>query len=202
MTLFNQAFSSNTVFPYPSPPFPEQLPSHNQPGTTLRSLLGFRTARARVTRERGGGPGGLRAPSLPVRAHGQRHSCGFGHPARAFGGADRQRPTAPEGHTPTHSCRKAYRGRLELGRGRTEGRQGSFISFHWDYAFQILKAHHKLSSIWEPSFPAAPAQRLQTRVKQRRAGGADHNLRKMVNLCSFPQTTAPAAPTMPFFPRK
>lgn len=86
-------------------------------------------------RERGVGPGGLRAPSLPVRAHGQCH-C---HPARAFGRADRQESTAPEGHTPTHSCRKAYRGRLELGRGRTEGRQGSFISFHWDYAFQIFK---------------------------------------------------------------
>lgn len=139
VTLSNQAFSSNTAFPYPSPPFPEQLPPHNQPGTTLRSLLGFRTARARVARERGVGPGGLRAPSLPVRAPGQRHSCGFCHPARAFGGADGQRSTAPEGHTPTHSCRKAYRGRLELGRGRTEGRQGSFISFHWDYAFQIFK---------------------------------------------------------------
>lgn len=32
---------------------------------------------------------------------------------------------------------------------------------------EVLKAHHKLSSIWEPLVLAGPTQRLQTRVKQR-----------------------------------
>ena len=44
-----------------------------------------------------------------------------------------------ETHTTTQLRRKLKRGRLQLARGRKEGRQGSFISFHRDYAFQVFE---------------------------------------------------------------
>lgn len=124
VTLSNQAFSSNTAFPYPSPPFPEQLPPHNQLGTTLRSLLGFRTARARVARERGVGPGGLRAPSLPVRAPGQRHSCGFCHPARAFRGSRRAAIHSSRGTHTNTQLQESLQGQTRAGKGEDRGQAG------------------------------------------------------------------------------
>lgn len=44
-----------------------------------------------------------------------------------------------ETHTNTQLQKKLTRGRLQLARGREEGRQGSFISFHRDYAFQVFE---------------------------------------------------------------
>lgn len=83
------------------------------------------------------------------------------------------------------------------GEGKRAGRDPS-SAFTKVTCSKFLKAHHKLSSIWELFFLAGPTQRLQTRVKQRQAGGADRNLRKS----PFQKLRTHTALSMPFFPRK
>lgn len=90
--------------------------------------------------------------------------------------------------TPTHSCRESLRGADYSWHreGKRAGRDPS-SAFTEITRSKFLKAHHKLSSIWELLFLAGPTQRLQTRVKQRWAGGTDQNLRKMVKFVLLSQ---------------
>lgn len=110
------------------------------------------------------------------------------HPASALWGKLTVIQGSRGRHTPTHSCRKSLWGAdySWQGGGRRAGRDPS-SAFTEIMRSRFLKAHHKLSSIWEPLFLAGPTQRLQTRVKQRWAGGADRNLRKMVRFVLLSQ---------------
>lgn len=70
-------------------------------------------------------------------------------------------------HTPTQLQKKLTRGRLQLARGGDRAGRDPSSAVTENTRSKFLKAHHKLSSIWEPVFLAGPTQRLQTRVKQR-----------------------------------
>lgn len=84
-----------------------------------------------------------------------------------MGEADRDLRLQRETHTDTQLQKKLkgadYSGQGEGGRA---GRDPS-SAFTEIMRSRFLKARHKLSSIWEPSFLASPTQRLQRRVKQR-----------------------------------
>lgn len=70
-------------------------------------------------------------------------------------------------HTPTQLQKKLMKGRLQVARGGDRASRDPSSAVTEDTRSKFLKAHHKLSSIWEPVFLAGPTQRLQTRVKQR-----------------------------------
>lgn len=70
-------------------------------------------------------------------------------------------------HTPTQLQKKLTKGRLQLARGGDRAGRDPSSAVTENTCSKFLKAHHKLSSIWEPVFLAGPTQRLQTRVKQR-----------------------------------
>lgn len=88
-------------------------------------------------------------------------------PARAFArNADSVQGSAGR-HTPTQLQEKLTRGKLQLARGGDRAGRDPSSAVTENTCSKFLKAHHKLSSIWEPVFLAGPTQRLQTRVKQR-----------------------------------
>lgn len=110
------------------------------------------------------------SPAGRVMLHGSRAGPRVGEelcqPARAFA---RDADSGPRlwRDTPTQLQKKLMKGRLQLARGGDRASRDPSSAVTEDTRSKFLKAHHKLSSIWEPVFLAGPTQRLQTRVKQR-----------------------------------
>lgn len=83
------------------------------------------------------------------------------------GGADSAPKLQRETHTNTElqeKLRGAEYSRCGAGQGAGGDPSAAVMEI---MRSKCLKAHHKLSSIWEPLVLAGPTQRLQTRVKQR-----------------------------------
>lgn len=107
-------------------------------------------------------------------------------------------------HTPTHSCRKSLRGAdySWQGGGRRAGRDPS-SAFTEIMRSRFLKAHHKLSSIWEPLFLAGPTQEAADKSEAEVSWRCWSEFKKNGQICApFPKLHTLTAHSMPFFPRK